>query len=307
MAYEKPERFPCPFCECISGRIPSAIVFENEHAVSFMAVNRRSKGAVLVSPKRHVEQLSHLKPEEAVGVMEVLQKTAKSVCLAYEPSAFHTFCNAGIRAGQSVCHMHFQIQTRFDDTEYSFAPSIEIPWIPVDELRKNAQRIQSVTSDINHFQPKFELKDQKMEEFTQPLDDLRAQGVVIEETPCFYAVIPEYARAEGALVVLPKRPVENYLALSEPERSELIQLVSRLADTLEKAYDPIGLSVWSETGVKADQHFDHLVVEMTPYAQGTDYKYQDRSQLNKVALSERQSWTQHIIKHLEPGQCMEIG
>lgn len=298
MAYEKPERFPCPFCECIAGRIPSAIVFENEHAVSFMAVNRRSEGAVLISPKRHVEQLSHLRPEEAVGVMDVLRKTAKSVCLAYGPSAFHTFCNAGVRAGQSVCHMHFQIQTRFDDTEYSFAPSIKIPWIAVDELRSNAGRIQHAVSDISGFNQKFEMKDQKLAEFTQPLDDLRKQEIMITETSCFYAVIPEHSRAEGALVILPKRPVENYLELSDLESSDLIILVSRLADTLEKAYDPIGLSVWWETGVKADQHYNHLVVEMTPYAQGTDYKYLDRSKLSKVALSERQSWARHIIKHL---------
>ncbi|WP_289118088.1 HIT family protein [uncultured Idiomarina sp.] len=299
MAYEKPERFPCPFCECIAGRIPSAIVFENEHAVSFMAVNRRSEGAVLICPKRHIEQLSHLRPEEAVDIMDILRKTAKSVCLAYVPSAFHTFCNAGVRAGQSVCHMHFQVQTRFENTAYSFAPSIEIPWIAVSELRRNASRIQHAASTICSFNQKFEIKNRQLAEFTHSVGDLRKQEIIIAETSSFYAVLPEYCRVEGALVILPKRQVENYLELSNSESGELIKLVSRLADTLEKAYDPIGLSVWWETGVNADQHYDHLVVEMTPYAKNKNYKYQDRSELSKVALSDRQTWARHIIKHLE--------
>jgi len=300
MAYTKPERFPCPFCECIAGRIPSAIVFENEHAAAFMAVNRRSKGAVLVSPKRHVEHVSQLTDIEAKAVMSILKKTAKAVCLTYQPEAFHIFCNAGIRAGQSVCHMHFQIQNRFDDEEYSFAPSIEIPWVAIDELRNNASLIRHAASDIAGFSKTFTTPDKQMPEFMpENYQALVRQNVVVADTENFFAVVPEYNRVKGSFVILPKFHVVNYLALSEAESHELILLVNKLASAIEQAYDPIGLSLWWETGQKADQHFDHLVVEMTPYHENIEYKYQDRSVLKAFSLAERQSSALEIINNLE--------
>jgi diadenosine tetraphosphate (Ap4A) HIT family hydrolase len=139
-----------------------------------------------------------------------------------------------------------------------------------------------------------------MEEFTSPMTRLKEDGVLISESEHFYAVTAEYSRVKGAIVILPKRQVSNYLELSVEESNDLMLHVRKLARATEKAYDPIGLSVWWETGTEADQFFDHLVVEITPYFEDIEYKYQPRSELTQTPLEHRQSWTQHIIKHLEP-------
>ena len=294
MTYTKPDKFPCPFCEIINGRIPVATLFKNELAIAYMAVNRRSKGAVLISPIRHVEEISQMTEKEASCVMSLIQKVAKSIIFVYNPDGIHTFCNAGIRAGQSVCHTHFQIQTRFEKEDYSFSPAVDLPWIPVEELKRTTIKLKQYQHRKKEQMPSFKVPEDSF----LPLNMDLIKETIIKETNYFLVIPPPQNRVKGAVVILPKEKIQNIYMLSKSASLELILLVRKLCIAIEAAYDPIGLSVWCEVGEVADQVYDHFLFEITPYHEGVNYKYQPRKTLSNTPLKERIQTTKDISKFL---------
>ncbi len=303
MAYEKSEQFPCFLCESVAGRIPHALLFETELAVAVMSPHQRSEGAVLVMPKRHALNCTQLTKEETVAVMSLLCKSARAVCKTYKPDGLHTFCNAGKKAGQSVPHMHFQIQTRYYDRSYAFGSSSNFPIIPIEKLLANAKKIRQAEQENHNFNFLFSIKKECLcDPIPKAIGHFRKEGTLIKETSNFFAVVPEQNRIRGALVILPKRNVSNYLELNDNESTELILLISDLSQAIENFYDPIGLSLWSEIGIVADQIYKHLLVELVPYhadVKDKDYKYQNRTMLTITPIEERIKTTQAIKTFLK--------
>ena len=291
MSYEKSEQFPCFLCEFVAGRIPRAILFETDLAVAVMSPHQRSEGAVLVMPRRHAMSCSQLTKEEAAAVMSLLCKSAKAVCKTYKPDGLHTFCNAGKKAGQSVPHMHFQIQTRYYNRSYAFGSSRNLPIIHIEKLLANAKKIRQTEQKNHDFNLLFAVKKECLcDSMPKVIEHFRKEGTLIKETFNFFAVVPEKNRVKGALVILPKLNVSNYLELNDNESTELILLISDLSRAIENFYDPIGLSLWSEIGIAADQIYKHLLVEIVPYhadVKEEDYKYQHRTMLTITPIEER--------------------
>lgn len=281
MAYEKPDRYPCPFCELITNRIPSAIVAKNELAIAFMAVNRRSVGAVMISPIRHVEEISKLTKEEAQCIMELIRLIGKKVINIFDPDGIHLFCNAGKRAGQSVCHMHIQIQTRFYNDDYLFIRAIDLPWIPVKELRKGAKKI-GLSKEFD--KPEFIVPEKSIfSNLSSPSND----EIILEVTTNFQVAVPQKTRTLGAIVIVPKIKIQNVFLLDDQQSEELILLIRKYCRLIENTYDPIGLSVWCETGEVADQIYAHFIVEIVPYHKSLFYKYRSRNKLPIMSYEDR--------------------
>lgn len=300
MAYNKPDKYPCPFCEYIGDRFSSAKLFEDDLSVSFMALNRRSKGAVLISPKRHVEQIANLTKEEAISIILLIKRSGMAIYNSYRPDGFHIFCNAGKKAGQSVCHMHFQIQTRFMNVDYSFSPAIQLPWIPAKELQRNALEMQKHEMDYKSSIITFKVNENTLLSATVSLHgELLNNEVCVEETNNFYVIIPSKMRTKGSIVILPKDNVyENLFMLSHEQSIELILLVRKYCIAIENAYDPIGLSVWCETGEIADQLYKHFLLEITPYHENSNYKYVSRLELPSFPVEERLIIKNELLNNL---------
>lgn len=96
----------CLFCKIIAGEIPSGIVYETDDLLAFKDINPQAPHHVLLIPKRHIERLSEVKPEDA-GILGKLLAAVPEVCakLGIE-DAFRLVINDGESAGQSVFHLH---------------------------------------------------------------------------------------------------------------------------------------------------------------------------------------------------------
>ncbi|MCM2533745.1 HIT family protein [Neobacillus pocheonensis] len=103
----------CIFCKIVSGEIPSAKVFENEHVLAFLDISQVTKGHTLVIPKIHKENLFELTPEIARNVFEVIPTIANALKEEYEPIGLNTINNNGEHAGQSVFHYHMHLIPRY--------------------------------------------------------------------------------------------------------------------------------------------------------------------------------------------------
>jgi histidine triad (HIT) family protein len=67
---------------------------------------------VLVVPKRHVEQIFDLEPEEAARLMQTVVLTARAIRINLQPDGLSVYQSNGPAAGQEVPHVHFHLLTR---------------------------------------------------------------------------------------------------------------------------------------------------------------------------------------------------
>jgi len=124
----------CSFCEYISGRLPWHPVIEWGSAVAFLNVRQRSRGALLIAPRRHVQTLADLSEGEACEIFHLIGKITQLMMRKLSPDGLHTWCNSGVAAGQSEPHMHFQIVARYDGVPYSFESSDSLDMTPRTQL-----------------------------------------------------------------------------------------------------------------------------------------------------------------------------
>lgn len=103
----------CIFCKIISGDIPSAKVYEDEHVYAFLDISQVTKGHTLVIPKVHKENIYDLTPEIASNLFKVVPKIANSIQSQFEPIGLNLLNNNGEAAGQSVFHYHLHILPRY--------------------------------------------------------------------------------------------------------------------------------------------------------------------------------------------------
>ena len=100
----------CIFCKIIRGEIPSAKVYEDDEILAFNDVNPVTPIHILVIPKKHIDSLADMKPEDEklVGkIYGVINKIAERE--GFKDEGFRVIVNCGKNGGQEVMHLHFHI------------------------------------------------------------------------------------------------------------------------------------------------------------------------------------------------------
>lgn len=64
----------CIFCKIINKEIPSYIVYEDDLVVSFLDINPRSKGHILIVPKEHYENLLDIDLDTLFHINKISKK-----------------------------------------------------------------------------------------------------------------------------------------------------------------------------------------------------------------------------------------
>ncbi len=100
------------FTRIIEGAIPCHRVYEDAHVLAFLDINPLTSGHTLVVPKREVERLDQLPPDEAAAIGRVLGLVARRVLSAVGATDYNILQNNGSAAGQEVPHVHFHIIPR---------------------------------------------------------------------------------------------------------------------------------------------------------------------------------------------------
>ena len=282
MPYTTPDRYPCPFCESVSHRLEHVRLFESRHAIAEVSDCERTwqGGSILVWPKQHVERISLLSTQQAMDLVQMIFQASASVFNAFGPSGMHTFCSAGTLVGQSEAHMHFQIQPRYRDRAYSFAPAKDLPTIRLSVREAMAAELRAHGDG----QPREEDVRRCIDfhEARMPGPGPRAAidpDLVLEETTHFVAMCHPQSRGVGSVVVMAKRDVGCFLLLDACERAELMILVRDISGAIERAVSPDGLSVWWDTGAEANQAGMDFLAEIVPRFENIPYTHQHRREM----------------------------
>jgi histidine triad (HIT) family protein len=100
----------CLFCKIVSGDIPGAIVYRDEHLVAFKDINPQAPLHALIVPRRHIATLNDLVGEDDDLVGEMVRRAAAIAREhGYADSGYRTVFNCNSEAGQSVFHIHLHV------------------------------------------------------------------------------------------------------------------------------------------------------------------------------------------------------
>lgn len=73
-----------------------------------------------------------------------------------------------------------------------------------------------------------------------------------------------YPVSPGHTLVIPKRHVGSFFAVTDAERSELMRLLSQARDDIEREFRPAGYNVGINDGAAAGQTVPHLHIHLIP-------------------------------------------
>src|SRR4029077_15958706 len=110
MAVELCSMADCLFCKIIERKIPASIVYEDDRVIAFNDINPQAPTHVLIVPKRHIETLNVLEPDDDQIVGELARRAA---AIAQErgiaEKGYRTVFNTNRDAGQTVFHIHLHL------------------------------------------------------------------------------------------------------------------------------------------------------------------------------------------------------
>src|SRR5574344_1817243 len=100
----------CLFCKIANKEISSKIVYENDYVIAFNDINPAAPVHVLVIPKVHIQDLSHIDDNNiqyVTEVMKAIKQVAKITGISDE--GYRVISNTGENGGQVIPHMHFHV------------------------------------------------------------------------------------------------------------------------------------------------------------------------------------------------------
>lgn len=98
----------CPFCRLL----PDQVVTEDQHALAIRDRYPVAPDHTLVIPRRHVQSIFDLLPNELISVWQLVAKVRTQLNRQIQPDGFTIGINDGTAAGQTVNHAHVHVIPR---------------------------------------------------------------------------------------------------------------------------------------------------------------------------------------------------
>ncbi|MCK5306246.1 MAG: HIT domain-containing protein [Candidatus Omnitrophica bacterium] len=126
------------------------IVTKGRYVFSMLNIYPYNNGHIMVAPYRHIQDLDGLDKEEALELMEMINKSINLLKAVLKPSAFNIGINIGSIAGAGYAeHLHVHIVPRWQG-DTNFMPIIaKTKVVPeaLDELYKRLKDTQKKHCD----------------------------------------------------------------------------------------------------------------------------------------------------------------
>ncbi|MEC9405644.1 MAG: HIT family protein [Pseudomonadota bacterium] len=101
------------FDRILAGELPASFVWQDDVCAVFLDINPVSRGHALVIPKRSVQHLRELAPEELSHLWQVARDVGSAQQVGLGSLAQHFLVNDGRAASQSVPHVHIHVIPRY--------------------------------------------------------------------------------------------------------------------------------------------------------------------------------------------------
>jgi diadenosine tetraphosphate (Ap4A) HIT family hydrolase len=128
------------FARILRGELPCEKVYEDSETLAVMDIAPRSKGHVLVIPKRPSRNLLDADPLALAAALAVAQRVAKAATKAFNADGIMLAQFSEAPAGQTVFHLHFHVIPRYGSEQ------LGPPEGPMEDkavLKANAEMIRA--------------------------------------------------------------------------------------------------------------------------------------------------------------------
>ncbi|MBM3897735.1 MAG: HIT family protein [Thaumarchaeota archaeon] len=130
----------CIFCKIVEGKVPSAMVWQDDDYACFLDKYPMNPGHALVVPKKHYPFLLDMTLPAVGKLFEHTAMIMYAICKVLKPDGVNIGQSNGEVASQTVFHVHVHIIPRFKgDSEGSFWP--ERKKFTLDRLNDLAEQI----------------------------------------------------------------------------------------------------------------------------------------------------------------------
>ncbi|MDR2047682.1 MAG: histidine triad nucleotide-binding protein [Clostridiales bacterium] len=99
----------CVFCKIINGEIPAKRLYEDEKMIIIRDINPKAETHLLLIPKEHYADVASLNERTAADLGQCLLKLRELQDVLGIGGGFRLIVNKGVRAGQTVFHLHIHI------------------------------------------------------------------------------------------------------------------------------------------------------------------------------------------------------
>ena len=116
----------CIFCDIIDHKIPSSVVYEDDHTLAILDISQVTRGHTIVMPKKHCANILEADDETVQQVTMAAKKVATLLAEKTGCAGINLLNNCGEAAGQTVNHLHVHVIPRYgeaDALEIHFKPS----------------------------------------------------------------------------------------------------------------------------------------------------------------------------------------
>jgi histidine triad (HIT) family protein len=133
----------CPFCRIAAGAEPGHVVWEDEQTIGFLDKRPLFHGHVLLIPRRHLETIEDLKPEEVEPLFSNARMLARAVRESMDAKG--TFVAMNNKVSQSVPHLHVHVvpRTKGDGLKGFFWPRTK--YEDEEQMAVVARKIRAAT------------------------------------------------------------------------------------------------------------------------------------------------------------------
>ena len=110
----------CIFCKARKDGRKSYVIFKTKYSVAMLNIFPYNNGHAMVSPIRHIRDISQLKQVEVLDLFEAVNKIKKLLTKVLKPQGFNIGINLGESAGAGIAgHLHIHILPRWNaDTNF---------------------------------------------------------------------------------------------------------------------------------------------------------------------------------------------
>jgi len=105
----------CIFCKIIDGEIPAVKVLDEEKVLAFMDINPSSPGHMLITPKRHAENIFEISEADLAAVTAAVKRCATAAKEALEADGVTVLQLNGKASDQIIPHLHVHIIPRWEN------------------------------------------------------------------------------------------------------------------------------------------------------------------------------------------------
>jgi len=99
----------CIFCKIATKKMPTEIIYEDDHVVVFKDIHPKAKIHLLMVTKEHIQSLSEFPPEKSDLAAHLLLLLPKLAAIVGLTDGFRTVINTGHGGGQEIDHLHFHL------------------------------------------------------------------------------------------------------------------------------------------------------------------------------------------------------